>query len=159
MKLKGEQYTTHHCFVCGEENQLGLNMKFYETEDGRVLGIFRGKRDHCSYPDRMHGGIISAILDEVIGRCIELRQPGCLGVTTQLNVKFRKPVPTGVELKVLGTLVQDTPRGFEGHGEILLPDGSVAASADAIYFKCRPGAFENMGDELLYHDGEEMPKL
>lgn len=50
MKLKGEQYTTHHCFVCGEENQLGLNMKFYETEDGRVLGIFRGKRDHCSYP-------------------------------------------------------------------------------------------------------------
>ena len=149
-----KQYTSHHCFVCGEDNALGLNMSFYQADDGSVIGLFRGKADHCSYPDRMHGGIVSAILDEVIGRCIEAVQPGCLGVTTQLSVKFRRPVPTGVDLKVVGRLTRDSVRGYEGTGEILLPDGTVAASAEATYFKCRSDAFAGAGDEVLLHEEE-----
>ena len=121
-----KQYTTDHCFICGEKNVAGLQMRFYETPDRQCVGIFTGRPEHCSYPGRMHGGVISAILDETVGRAAELENPGTFGVTTTLTVTFRRPVPLGVELCCVGWLTQNKPRMFEGVGKILLPDGKVA---------------------------------
>ncbi len=57
------------------------------------------------------------------------------GVTVEISVRFRKPVPLDQELRVIGRITRDSKRVFEGTGEILLPDGSIAAEAKGKYMK------------------------
>jgi hypothetical protein len=61
------------------------------------------------------------------------------GVTIDLQVKYKKPVPLGVELKVIGRITKDNGRMFEGTGEIYLPNGEVAVSAEGKYLKRQMG--------------------
>ena len=60
------------CFICGVENVAGVHVRFYNTVndqgDPEVLARFTGQPVHQGYPGRMHGGVVSGILDEVIGR-------------------------------------------------------------------------------------------
>jgi uncharacterized protein (TIGR00369 family) len=124
------------CFVCGESNPAGVHVRFYECEDGSVLARFIGADHHQSYPGRMHGGVITAILDEAIGRAIMIRYgEGIWGVTAELTMRFRQPAPIGVELTVVARITQEGTRMFQGSGELVLPDGTVAAEGTGKYVK------------------------
>ena len=57
------------------------------------------------------------------------------GVTLELNVKFKKPVPYNEELKVICKITNETSRTFEGEGRIVLANGDVAVTAEGKYFK------------------------
>jgi len=50
--------------VCGVENASSLKARFYELDDGELLGVFAPLEEHQSYPGRLHGGISAAVLDE-----------------------------------------------------------------------------------------------
>lgn len=131
-----KQPTSRMCFVCGESNPAGVHVRFYEQEDGSLLARFMGVDQHQGYPGRMHGGVITAILDETIGRAIMILYGEAIwGVTVELNMRFRKPVPLGVELTAVGRVIAENSRLFEGSGELLLSDGSVAVSATGKYMK------------------------
>jgi uncharacterized protein (TIGR00369 family) len=131
-----KQPTSRMCFVCGERNSAGIHAHFYEQDDGSLLARFTGQDQHQSYPGRMHGGAITAILDETIGRAIMIRYGEAIwGVTVELNVRFLKPVPLGVPLTAVGRITSDKSRLFEGSGELRLPDGSVAADCQGKYVK------------------------
>ena len=129
----GAQYISDHCFVCGIENKLSLNAQFLDLEDDSICALIETKTEHQGYPDRVHGGVISAILDETIGRAIQTVYPDIFGVTIELNIKYRAPVPLGEQLKVVARIEKQTKRVFEGSGEVLLPDGTVAAQGFAKY--------------------------
>ncbi len=131
-----KQYNSRMCFVCGLENNFGLHASFYETDSNELVAIVTPSEQHQSYPGRMHGGLAATILDETIGRAIANgKEDQIWGVTLELTTKFRKPIPLGVELRVVGRVSRDDHRFFEGTGEILLPDGSVAVSAVGKYMK------------------------
>jgi hypothetical protein len=49
-----------------------------------------------------------------------------------MELRYRKPVPTGVPLVIRGELVRDRGRLVETRGAIHLPDGSVAVEADVL---------------------------
>jgi len=135
-RVTKKQNNSRHCFVCGLENDFGLKAAFYETEKGELVCLVRAGELHQSYPGRMHGGIIAALLDETIGRAIAIgRDDQVWGVTVELSLKYRKPVPLDVELRAIGRVTKDAGRIFEGSGEILLPDGTVAVEASGRYFK------------------------
>ena len=138
------------CLVCGRDNPFGLHARFYELAPdepaaagaGRrpaagpeLLGIFTPREEHQSYPGRLHGGVSSAILDETIGRAILLLQPDAWGVTVEFSVRFRKPMPLDDEIRCVARITRDTSRLFEGTGEILLADGTVAVEASGKYLK------------------------
>ena len=53
----------------------------------------------------------------------------------EITVRFKKPVPLDEELRVIGRIIKDSKRIFEGTGEILLPDGTVAAEGQGKYMK------------------------
>jgi uncharacterized protein (TIGR00369 family) len=129
------QNISRMCMVCGTDNHSGLHAKFYELEGGELLGVFAPTEIHQSYPGRLHGGVASAILDETIGRAVTMLDPDAWGVTVELTVRFRKPVPLDGELRAIGRITRDTRRIFEGSGEILLPDGTVAVEATGKYMK------------------------
>ncbi len=123
------------CAVCGQENDSSLNAAFYELDSGELLGVFQPRQEHQGYPQRMHGGILTAAVDETIGRAINIVEPGTWGVTMSLNVRFRKPVPLDREMHAIGRITKDSGRIFEGTGEIVLEDGTVAVEASGKYMK------------------------
>jgi uncharacterized protein (TIGR00369 family) len=133
--VTGAQNVSRMCFVCGRENPFSLKARFYELERGELLGVFDPLEEHQGYPGRLHGGIASAMLDETIGRAIGANEPDTWGVTVELSVRFRKPVPTGEEVRAIARITTDSRRIFEGSGEIVLTDGSVAVEATGKYMK------------------------
>ena len=139
-----KQPNSYHCFICGVKNVGGVHVNFYEAVDAEgtpeVVARFTGQHQHQGYPGRMHGGVITGILDETIGRAINIGEgenPMTWGVTAELTVRFRKPVPLDVELTARGRITRDIHHLFEGTGEIYLPDGVVAATAHGKYIRLK----------------------
>ena len=183
-RVVAAQNLSRMCLVCGVENPWGLNGRFYVLEpagDGataagqpaagaghaagtgladpgvsELLGVFTLREEHQSYPGRLHGGIATAILDETIGRAITIANPGVWGVTAELTVRFRRPLPVSGDLRCVGRITRDTRRLFEGSGEILLDDGTVAAEASGRYVKMSLG--EITDDDFDQRDWFEDPR-
>jgi uncharacterized protein (TIGR00369 family) len=158
-KVIGTQNISRMCMVCGTQNSAGLGAAFYELDDGELLGVFTPKTEHQGYPGRLHGGVASTLLDETIGRAISNAQPDAWGVTVELNVRFRKPVPLDGPVRALARIVKDSSRIFEGTGEIVLEDGTVAVEASGRYLKMAIDriADGDFGDEW-FADEREAPE-
>lgn len=133
--VKAKQENSKMCLVCGLKNPFGLHASFYELENEELLALFTPTDEYQSYPGRLHGGMATTILDETIGRAIMIYYKDLWGVTIEFNVRFRKPIPLNEELRVVGRITKDTRRIFEGTGEILLSDGSVAVEGEGKYIK------------------------
>jgi acyl-coenzyme A thioesterase PaaI-like protein len=158
-----KQPNSYFCFICGVKNVGGVHVNFYEVppraSDGEqgagmteILARFTGQSYHQGYPGRMHGGIITGILDETIGRAINIGEgehPMTWGVTAELTVRFRKPVPLDVELTARGRITRDIHHVFEGEGELYLPDGTVAATAHGKYVRLKLDAISGLDPEAL----------
>lgn len=143
VRVRNKQENSRMCVVCGLKNPFGLQASFYELENEEVLAIFTPAEEHQSYPGRLHGGIATAILDETIGRAIMLTHRDLWGVTIEMKIRFRQPLPLDEELRVIGRITRDTRRIFEGSGEILLGDGTVAVEGQGRYIKL---PLENIAD-------------
>ncbi len=121
------------CFVCGRDNPIGLHMHVYAEPDGCVYADYIPREEQQGYPGVMHGGILTAMLDELIGRTAIASDLWCM--TAKLEMRFRKPVPIGEPLKLKGEITKKTGRVLEGIGEIRLADGSLAVEAHGIYLR------------------------
>ena len=130
-----KQPNSKMCLVCGLKNPHSLLTSFYELANGELVGLFSAREEHQSYPGRLHGGIITALLDETIGRAIMIAHGEIWGVTVEFTTRYLKPVPLDTELRVVGRIVNDEGRVFAGTGELLLPNGDVAATGVGKYVK------------------------
>ena len=141
-----KQPNSRNCFLCGMQNPIGLKLSFYEDGEHRVFAEFTPGEEHQGYPGVLHGGITCALLDETIGRT--LVRDDIWAMTVDLNVRFRKPVPLGQKLTVVGEMVRLRSRTMEGRGEIRLADGSVAAIAQAKYIRLPDEQVAQFREEL-----------
>ncbi len=136
IKVTGKQPNSKMCFVCGLENKFGLKSRFFELENGELMAIFKPSTEHQGYPGRLHGGIGATILDETIGRAIMLIETTNIwGVTVDFSMRLRKPVPLDREVRVVARVTKTGKRTFEGTGEIILEDNSVAIEGKGKYLK------------------------
>lgn len=133
-KVRKKQNNSTKCLVCGDENPNSLDARFYEMDNGELVALFHTKELQQSFPQRVHGGMIAAVLDETIGRAICIDRPDCWGVTTELQIKYKRPVPVNENLRAVGRITRNTRKIFEGTGELLLENGEVAAEAWGKYF-------------------------
>ena len=133
--MVNKQPNATDCFVCGLSNNKGLSARFFETDTDEIVAIFTPDDMHQSYPGRLHGGIAACVLDETIGRAVQIGQPEIWGVTVELKLAYKKPLPYGVELKAVGRITKQNRLLFEGTGEIYTPDGEVAVTAHGRYVK------------------------
>ncbi len=134
-KVIKKQNNSSMCFVCGMDNEASLRTKYYELEHDLILGLFQGNLLHQSYPKRMHGGIITALLDETIGRAIQIQEPETFGVTVELTMKYLKPVPLDETLYCVGQIIEKKRVLFYGQGYICTPQGEILATCQAKYMK------------------------
>jgi acyl-coenzyme A thioesterase PaaI-like protein len=156
-----KQPNSRMCLVCGLKNPFGLKGAFYELEGGELLCRFLPVEEHQSYPGRLHGGIAAAILDETIGRAIMMgTDEEVWGVTVDFSIRFRLPIPLRGSLRVVGRITKDGGRVFEGSGEVLLEDGSVAAEGNGRYLKMpleRIAEFDRLEQEWAVAEQPEDP--
>lgn len=117
------------CFACGQSNSLGLRMEFAWKEDRYISRVILPK-EYQSFKDSLHGGIVSLLLDEVIGR--SLGSTGIYAVTARLEVDFRQSTPTETELTVAAWWEKREGRKWYIRGAIYLPDGTVSAEGKAL---------------------------
>ena len=135
MKIIEKQRNSKNCFICGLDSSCGVRAPFYSMEDGSCATIFKFKFEHQSYPGRVHGGIISALLDEVMGRAIWTSEPTTFGVTTTMSITYRKPVNYDTPLKARGYITFKSALGFSAKGEIYDMQGTLLAQGEAKYLK------------------------
>jgi uncharacterized protein (TIGR00369 family) len=160
-KVVGKQHNSRKCLVCGLKNDLGLKASFYELDNGELVALFIPVEEHQSYPGRLHGGISAAILDETIGRAILIKDKDAWGVTVELNMEYKKPVPLNEELRVVGRITKDSKRLFEGSGELLLANGEVAVKAYGKYIKMpidKIADFDEQNEELKVELSDKDPE-
>lgn len=121
------------CFVCGTENPIGLKARFV-TDPGR-----RRAETTVMIPEQFqgwqgitHGGIISALLDEICAQAC--MASGLQVVTSELKLRFRAPVPTGAMITVIGEVTGERRRLVDARGRIEL-DGKVMTEAEVTLFR------------------------
>ena len=151
MKVIKKQKNSRNCIICGMDNPSSVKAPFYEMEDKSIVTIFSFQFNHQSYPERTHGGMITAMLDELIGRALWIDEPDSFGVTMNLNVKFRKPVPYEQKLVGIAKLTKNTKMFFGGIGKIYNENGDLLAEAEISYVK---QATEKIATNL--HEDNEM---
>lgn len=119
------------CFVCGTQNPHGLGVEFFD--DGQKVWTELTPADHHQgWPGVLHGGIVSAVLDETIGRVAFLHDRWVQ--TARLSVRFVKPAPLGQRLRATGELTRDNRRLMEMRGELVVVEtGELVAEATGTF--------------------------
>ncbi len=134
-KVVRKQGNSSKCFACGINNPTGFQARFYETDSKECVAVFKTQDLQQSFTGRTHGGVISAMLDETIGRSIWCIEDGAWAVTVELNIRYRVPVPLEAEMKCVGRVTRNTRKVFEGTGEVILEDGTVLCEAWGKFWK------------------------
>ena len=116
------------CFGCGKDNPMGLHLHFRTDENG-CYTRFVPQPVHQSYDGRMHGGLISTLLDETMGNYPYMYEHK-VAYTARLEVRFRQPVRIGERIDVITKVKRRKGMLLEMTGQVIREDGTVAAEAD-----------------------------
>ena len=117
-----------YCFVCGQDNPIGLRTIWTLDEDGIARTRFRPARHHQGWRGIVHGGILSSLLDEAMAQ--RMRLDGRRTMTGSFNVRFRKPAPTEETLIVESRIVADHRRILRLEAKVRSERGEIYAEAD-----------------------------
>jgi acyl-coenzyme A thioesterase PaaI-like protein len=131
------------CFVCGRLNPRGLRMAFYDNGIDEVASEYAVPEAYQGYPGIVHGGVVAAILDEVVGRVPMIADSNHFMMSVTLEVRYRHPVPVETPLRVVGRLVRLRGRLGKAAGMIVLPDGRVAAEGEMLLADVPAGLLPN----------------
>lgn len=164
MKVISKQRNSKMCMICGLDNEAGVKAPFYNMEDGSVMTLFQYKQHHQSYPGRVHGGLITAMLDEMGLRALWAKEgtEETFGVTVSLDTKYRKPVPYCTDLIGKGIVVKENNRFLVTETSIMDTKGNVLANGTIKYIKLDPNQIaENasMKDEMHYLIEDDVKEL
>jgi len=97
------------CYVCGKKNPVGLAVDFtVNVEKRSIQARFTPSDNHQGFEGIVHGGIISALLDEAMAKLAF--SLGLQIVTAEMTVKFKAPANPGEELFITGRLVEESKR-------------------------------------------------
>lgn len=129
-----KQPNSKMCFICGLENPIGLHLHIYETEPGVVECNYLAPDHFQGYPGVLHGGIVAAMVDEIAGRSLMGSDPmnPRFMFTAKMEVKYRKNVPIGKEIRIIGKTGKSRGKSAEAWAGIyevetneLLAEGTV----------------------------------
>lgn len=156
MKVVGKQRNSRMCIICGLDNEYGIRAPFYNMEDGSVMTLFNYREQHQSYPGRVHGGLITAMLDEMGLRALWAKEQceNSFGVTMSLETKFYRPVPYDEPLVGKGLIVRDTQKFCVTDAGIMDIHGNKLATGVIKYIK---QDVKQIAENASIH--EEMPYL
>ena len=133
-----------NCFGCSPANPAGLQMKFY-TDEKSIFSWFKVPKHLCGYNNLVHGGIVSAALDETMGwAAIHLLK--LIVLTKTMTIDFIQPVFIDDELKAESWIAT-----FDDNGEVVieatLHNGrdELCAKSSGVFSHFPPSTIREMG--------------
>ncbi len=117
--------------LLGRANPLAPPMEFYLDEVGpKVCANVTFGHAYEGPPGHVHGGLIAAALDELLGATQALS--GSPGMTAQLDVSYRAPTPLHVPLRFESTLDDVVGRKIYTSGRVFNGD-TLCAEATGLF--------------------------
>jgi len=139
---------THYCFVCGESNRKGLNLRF-ETDGRVVCNRFVPQPEHVGFKHAMHGGLVATLLDEMMVWACAVRTKR-FAYCAELTVRYVNPVPPNQATLAIAQLVADRRgRLFEAKAELRDERGTLLASASGKYLPVDAKEAAAMAGDML----------
>jgi uncharacterized protein (TIGR00369 family) len=102
---KQSDESSNNCFACSKTNPHGLQMEFWEDGE-EIVSFWSPKNHYIGWKGVIHGGIIATMMDE-IGEWLINKKLNTVGVTTNLNVKYRKPLKSDIgDIEIRGKITR-----------------------------------------------------
>lgn len=117
------------CFGCGPRNPVGLKLTFAWDGDACVTR-WTPLAEHQGWADRVHGGLLALVLDEVLSRAA-LERHGLHWVTAELTTRLKQPALVGHPLRAQARIAAVRPRLIVCEGDIQTESGLVIATGQA----------------------------
>jgi uncharacterized protein (TIGR00369 family) len=140
--------TDYNCFGCSPNNELGLHLEFWDIGD-ELITHWHPKNWLMGYNNILHGGIQATLMDEIAGWVVLVKcKTG--GVTTEMNVKYLKPVfITKGKIEVRSRLISQNDNIANISCELFDGEGLCCATAEMKYY-CYP---ESVARRKLQYPG------
>ncbi len=130
LESKKENY---QCFGCSPLNNIGLKLEFWEDGE-QILAFWHPRKELEGYANVLHGGIQATIHDEVASWTVYTKCKTA-GVTSSVEVKYRKPVVIdGNEIVIKGELLEFNRRQAKIKTTIVDKEGVVCSEGLVTYF-------------------------
>ncbi|MFZ1615527.1 MAG: PaaI family thioesterase [Holophaga sp.] len=120
------------CFVCAPGHPFGLKVAFAAAGANQVEATFPCGWFWQGFPGKLHGGIVSSLLDSAMVHALMAKN--IEAVTADLQVRFHLPVKLGTNAQVIGEF-QTSKGPIHYLTARLIQDGSLRASARARFFE------------------------
>jgi len=138
----------YNCFGCSPFNEIGLQLDFWEDGE-EVLAKWKPKKSLEGWMNVVHGGIQASLLDELAGWIVLIKMKTA-GVTSELNVRYLKPILVSKgEITVIGKVASSNRKFATITARLLDGEGQECAVAEIKYF-CFP---ENIAREKYHYPG------
>lgn len=128
------QFADHHCFACGTTNPIGMGLEI-QLGDRRAAASWTPSPDFVGWSDRVHGGLLATVLDEVMAWAPASED--AWAVTSSFTVRFHRPVAPGEVLQAAAWVERQRRRIYDIRGEIRSGDALVA-EASGTYLGASP---------------------
>ncbi|MCE5244977.1 MAG: PaaI family thioesterase [Syntrophobacteraceae bacterium] len=134
----------HNCFGCSPTNDAGLRLQFYT--DGRTVVTKVNVPGHlCGWENLVHGGVISTILDEVMGWSM-LHILKKFTLTKSITVEFLKPVYIETELRAEARILEvKNDREALAEGLLFNENGVLCARSSGSFALFTSKAIQRLG--------------
>ena len=121
------------CIGCGSENASGLALDFSVRTDKGVQAEFSCSKLYQGYPDFLHGGITSLLLDSAMTNCLFAHH--ITAVTARLIIRFLLPVAIDQPAAVRAWIREYEPPLYVLEAE-LEQKGQILVRASAKFIDC-----------------------
>lgn len=121
----------YSCFGCSPENTMGLQMKFFETDD-EIICRWDPKEQFQGYHRVLHGGVQATLLDEIASWYVFVKL-GTSGFTKSIKIQYKDQVSVDsgtIELRA--ALIRSDKKSALMHCR-LFQENAVKADAECEY--------------------------
>ena len=118
-----------HCLVCGSQNPIGLKLDF-RLEGDQLKADWKSDKRFQGYADVVHGGILSAVLDETMVN-LPWYKTGKPVISAELNVRCRNPAKVGETISFSSWMDEPRRSMVLTHGKAVGEDGRLLAESTA----------------------------
>jgi len=138
---------TRACFVCGEENPRGFQLKM-RVEAGRVVADYVTRDSDRGYSEIVHGGLMMTLLDEVMAWAAIVRA-GRVCVAAEVTTRLKQPIGIGRTLRIEGEITNARPRLLLAESRILGDDGELLLSGSGKYVPLEGAEAERFMEDFV----------
>ena len=140
----------YNCFACSPDNPIGLHLQF--MDEGELVSCeWEADDNFTGYTNVLHGGIQSTIMDEIASWTIYVKA-GTGGVTSSMNLRFRKPcLITKGAIRVTAEIKDITSRIISVNVKLYDHEGLLCSEGVVDYFVLPV----DKAKEKFYYPGKE----